>query len=135
MLCRLAEQSPKLYSLVGKQLKLDDADAVRPYLDQLAQLPDVEEVRFGGNTLGVQACEAIAKELESKRSLRVRPPSSPVERSLDAAGSPATCTRPRGMRHWPLEEREFKEPRPAPPARPDAPSTEPSPKETDGHAP
>lgn len=57
---------------MGKQLKLDDADAVRPYLDQLAKLENVEEVRFGGNTLGVEACEAIAKELESKRNLRVR---------------------------------------------------------------
>ena len=65
------EQTDKLYSLVGKQLKLDDAAAVQPYLDQLAALPDVEEVRFGGNTLGIQACEAIAKELESKRKLRV----------------------------------------------------------------
>lgn len=80
------EQTDKLYSLVGKQLKLDDAAAVQPYLDQLAALPDVEEVRFGGNTLGIQACEAIAKELESKRSLRVSSRSPPrrrrVERSL-----------------------------------------------------
>lgn len=66
-----AEHSDTLYSLVGQQLKLDDAAAVQPYLDQLRTLPDVEEVRFGGNTLGVQACEAIAKELESKRNLRV----------------------------------------------------------------
>lgn len=71
------EQTDKLYSLVGKQLKLDDAAAVQPYLDQLASLPDVEEVRFGGNTLGIQACEAIAKELESKRNLRVSSAHSP----------------------------------------------------------
>jgi hypothetical protein len=49
----------------------------------------VHEVRFGGNTLGIEACEGVAKELEDKRELRVSRPvhrERGVERWLDAAG-------------------------------------------------
>ncbi|GAA6003317.1 hypothetical protein JCM10207_001859 [Rhodosporidiobolus poonsookiae] len=60
-----------LYSLVGKQLKLDSLADIQPYLDQIEAVPDLEEVRFGGNTLGVEACEGLAKVLEGKRKLRI----------------------------------------------------------------
>jgi hypothetical protein len=69
-----AESTATLYSLLGKQLKLDDAASIQPYLDQIHAIPDLEEVRFGGNTLGIEACEALAKTLESKKNLKVSPP-------------------------------------------------------------
>ncbi|GAA5845864.1 hypothetical protein JCM11251_002929 [Rhodosporidiobolus azoricus] len=65
------ESTDKLYSLVGKQLKLDDKASIQPYLDQIEAIPDLEEVRFGGNTLGIEACEALAKTLEGKTKLRI----------------------------------------------------------------
>ncbi|GAA5865822.1 hypothetical protein JCM8547_005724 [Rhodosporidiobolus lusitaniae] len=67
----MATPTSKLYSLVGKQLKLDDAQSIQPYLDEIDAIPDLEEVRFGGNTLGIGACEALAKTLESKKQLRI----------------------------------------------------------------
>ncbi|BGP22592.1 ran GTPase-activating protein 1 [Rhodotorula toruloides] len=57
---------------LGHQLKLDSLEHTQPHLDRLRQLgPDVDEVRFGGNTLGVEACEGVAKVLEDKRELRI----------------------------------------------------------------
>ncbi|BGO97471.1 Ran GAP Rna1 [Rhodotorula toruloides] len=57
---------------LGHQLKLDSLEHTQPHLDRLRQLgPNVEEVRFGGNTLGIEACEGVAKELEDKRELRI----------------------------------------------------------------
>ncbi|GJN88790.1 hypothetical protein Rhopal_001759-T1 [Rhodotorula paludigena] len=60
-----------LYSLVGRQLKLDSLDQTQPFLDEIAQVDGLDEVRFGGNTLGVDACEGVARALEKKHSLRV----------------------------------------------------------------
>ena len=74
-----------LFSLVGQQLKLDTLEQTQPYLDLLRDIPDLKEVRFGGNTLGVAACEAIAKALEDKHQLEVRPlPPPPLREALQA---------------------------------------------------
>jgi hypothetical protein len=40
------------------------------YLTQLKELEDVEEVHFGANSLGVEACEAIAEVLKEKKTSR-----------------------------------------------------------------
>ncbi|KAF2460083.1 ran GTPase-activating protein 1 [Lineolata rhizophorae] len=61
----------KIFSLEGKVLKLDTAEDIEPYLKELRSMPDVEEVRFQGNTLGIGACEALAKELETKKGLKI----------------------------------------------------------------
>ncbi|GAB7352703.1 hypothetical protein MBLNU459_g3061t1 [Dothideomycetes sp. NU459] len=61
----------KLFSLEGKGLKLDTAADIEPHIAALKEDNDVEEVRFQGNTLGVEACEALAKVLETKKSLRI----------------------------------------------------------------
>lgn len=61
----------KLFSLEGKGLKLDTAKDIEAHIQPLKDNNDVEEVRFQGNTLGVEACEALAKVLETKKSLKV----------------------------------------------------------------
>ncbi|GAA5843864.1 hypothetical protein JCM9279_000171 [Rhodotorula babjevae] len=68
-MAKVTASSDSLFSLVGQQLKLDTLEQTQPYLDLLRDIPDLKEVRFGGNTLGVAACEAIAKALEDKHQL------------------------------------------------------------------
>ncbi|KAJ8118193.1 hypothetical protein OPT61_g764 [Boeremia exigua] len=61
----------KLFSLEGKGLKLTSAADIEPHIQALKDNNDVEEVRFQGNTLGIEACEALARILETKKSLKV----------------------------------------------------------------
>ncbi|KAF2724438.1 RNI-like protein [Polychaeton citri CBS 116435] len=61
----------KLFSLEGKVLKLDSAEDLYKHVQPLKDSGDVEEVRFQGNTLGVEACKALAAILETKQSLRI----------------------------------------------------------------
>lgn len=63
----------KIFSLEGKGLKLDSAADVEPHIKTLREMKDVEEVRFLGNTLGVEACRVIGEVLEEKTSLKVCP--------------------------------------------------------------
>lgn len=61
-----------VFSLVGKNLKLNSKADIQPHLDELNQIPNLEEVHLGGNTLGVEACQALADVLKTKHSLKVR---------------------------------------------------------------
>ncbi|KAF2025816.1 ran GTPase activating protein 1 [Setomelanomma holmii] len=61
----------KVFSIEGKGLKLTTAEDIEPHMQDLKNNSQVEEVRFLGNTLGVQASEALAKVLETKKSLKV----------------------------------------------------------------
>ncbi|TGO43354.1 hypothetical protein BHYA_0002g01590 [Botrytis hyacinthi] len=61
----------KIFSLEGKGLKLDSAADVEPHIKTLKEMKDVEEVRFLGNTLGVEACRVIGEVLEEKTSLKI----------------------------------------------------------------
>ncbi|KAF2187014.1 ran GTPase activating protein 1 [Zopfia rhizophila CBS 207.26] len=61
----------KIFSLEGKGLKLDTAEDIGPHIKDLKENADVEEVRFLGNTLGIGASEALAKVLETKKTLQV----------------------------------------------------------------
>lgn len=61
----------KLFSLEGKSLKLDTASDIESHIEPLRNSNDVEEVRLQGNTLGVGACEALAKVLETKQTIKV----------------------------------------------------------------
>ena len=63
--------SEKVFSLEGKGLKLDTAADVEPHVAPLRHNSVVEEVRLGGNTLGIGASKALAAVLETKKSLRV----------------------------------------------------------------
>jgi Ran GTPase-activating protein 1 len=61
----------KVFSLEGKGLKLTSADDIEPHIKDLKTNDEVEEIRFLGNTLGVEASEALAKVLEGKKNLKV----------------------------------------------------------------
>jgi Ran GTPase-activating protein 1 len=63
--------SSKLFSLEGKGLKLDSAADLEPHIKELKDNPDVEEVRFLGNTFGIEASESLAKVLKTKKNLQV----------------------------------------------------------------
>ncbi|WWD04866.1 hypothetical protein V865_002937 [Kwoniella europaea PYCC6329] len=61
----------KSFSILGKGLKANTAADLQPYLSELEQMEDVEEVHFGANSLGVEACQAIAEVLKGKKNLKV----------------------------------------------------------------
>lgn len=63
--------SSKVFSILGKNLKAHTAADLEPYLSELKAMEDVEEVHFGGNSLGVEACQAIAAVLKEKKTLKV----------------------------------------------------------------
>ncbi|KAI5254812.1 RNI-like protein [Aureobasidium subglaciale] len=61
----------KTFSLEGRGLKLDSAADMDKHIAELKSNKDVEEVIFVGNTLGIEACEALAKVLENKKKIKV----------------------------------------------------------------
>jgi Ran GTPase-activating protein 1 len=60
-----------VFSLEGKGLKLTTAADIEPHIKALKENEHVEEVRFLGNTLGIEASEALANVLQTKKSLKV----------------------------------------------------------------
>ena len=64
--------NPRSFSIHGRGLKLTTRDDIEPHLKTLREMKDVEEVHFGGNTLGVEASEALAEVLVGLKSLKVR---------------------------------------------------------------
>ena len=59
-----------VYSIHGKGLKLDTRADVEPYLREIN--PEVlEEIHLGGNTIGVEAAQALAEVLQKASKLRV----------------------------------------------------------------
>jgi len=70
----MSATSGKVFSILGKNIKANTKADLEPYLSELAALEDVEEVHFGGNSLGVEACEAIAAVLKEKKSLKASKP-------------------------------------------------------------
>lgn len=61
-----------VYSLVGRNLKLNSKADIQPHLDELDQITDLHEIHLGGNTFGVEACQALAEVLKTKGTLKVR---------------------------------------------------------------
>jgi Ran GTPase-activating protein (RanGAP) involved in mRNA processing and transport len=60
-----------VFTILGKGIKANSAADLEPYLTELKEMEDVEEVHFGANSLGVEACQAIAEVLKTKKSLKV----------------------------------------------------------------
>ncbi|PKI84054.1 Ran GAP Rna1 [Malassezia vespertilionis] len=60
-----------VFNIVGRNLKLDTKEDIAPHLAEIEKIDPLYEVHFGGNTLGVGACVALANVLKTKRSLRV----------------------------------------------------------------
>ncbi|KAL7423130.1 Ran GAP Rna1 [Cryptotrichosporon argae] len=67
----MASADGKVFSILGKGLKATTRAELEPYLSELAAMDNVEEVHFGANSLGVDACEAIAEVLKDKKSLKL----------------------------------------------------------------
>ena len=60
-----------IYSIHGKGLKLDTRADIEPYLREIQ--PEVlEEIHLGGNTIGIEAAQALAEVLQKATQLRVR---------------------------------------------------------------
>lgn len=62
--------SSKILSLHGKGLKLNTRADIEPYLKDLDPVV-IEEVHFGGNTIGIEASEALAEFLSKATSIKV----------------------------------------------------------------
>ncbi|KIK08026.1 hypothetical protein K443DRAFT_672911 [Laccaria amethystina LaAM-08-1] len=60
----------KKFSLHGKGLKLDTRADIEPYLKDVDPTI-IEEIHFGGNTLGVDASQALAEFLDKTKVLKI----------------------------------------------------------------
>ncbi|XP_059388999.1 ran GTPase-activating protein 1b [Carassius carassius] len=56
-------------SYKGQGLKLDNAESVKEMVQEIERCQGLQSLRLEGNTLGVEAAQAIAKSLEAKREL------------------------------------------------------------------
>ncbi|XP_067286672.1 ran GTPase-activating protein 1b [Pseudorasbora parva] len=56
-------------SYKGRGLKLDNAESVKEMVQEIEQCQGLQSLRLEGNTLGVEAAQAISKALEAKREL------------------------------------------------------------------
>lgn len=66
----MASTSTKVLSLQGKGFKLDSRSDIVPHLKDVD--PNIiEEIHFGGNTIGVEAAKALAEFLEKTTVLKV----------------------------------------------------------------
>ncbi|XP_062387786.1 ran GTPase-activating protein 1-like [Sardina pilchardus] len=83
-------------SYKGKGLKLDNAESVEDIVKEIKEFQGLQALRLEGNTIGVEAAQAIAKALEDKSDLqycywsdmftgRLRPEIPPALNSLGAA--------------------------------------------------
>ena len=70
-----ADTTESVFSLQGSTLKFDTLASIEPFLLQIDAVPQLEEIRLSGNTLGVEACAGVGKLLATKQSLKVRRPS------------------------------------------------------------
>lgn len=71
LLLLMMANNSKVFSIHGKGLKLDTAKDIEPYLAELKAMPEVEVIRFGGNTLGVEASLALAAVIKGLLHLKV----------------------------------------------------------------
>lgn len=60
-----------VFSIEGRGLKLNTADDVKEFVDTIAQMDDLQVIRLSGNTIGVEAGEALAAALKPKATLKV----------------------------------------------------------------
>ncbi|KAI0338871.1 RNI-like protein [Trametopsis cervina] len=62
--------STKIFSLHGRGLKLDSRADIAPLLQEVDPAV-IEEIHFGGNTIGVEASLALAEFLEKTQALKI----------------------------------------------------------------
>ena len=68
---------PTILTLQGRGLKLDTRADIEPHLAGYDPTV-IEEVHFGGNTIGIEAAEALAEFLQKTEVLKVRPARPPI---------------------------------------------------------
>ncbi|CAG8481872.1 9842_t:CDS:2 [Ambispora leptoticha] len=61
----------RVFSIAGRGLKLDTAQDVQEFVDSIIGAKDLEEVVLCGNTIGVEAAQAIGRALKEKTELKV----------------------------------------------------------------
>ncbi|KAF7309518.1 UDENN domain-containing protein [Mycena indigotica] len=67
---RLLRTPTFVFSLNGRSLKLDSRADIEPYISQVDP-SQIEEIHFGGNTIGVDASLALAEFLQKANNLKV----------------------------------------------------------------
>lgn len=60
----------RVLSLLGRNLKLDTRLDIEPYLKQI-DVDTTEEIHLSGNTIGVEAAEALGEVLKTMKTLKV----------------------------------------------------------------
>ncbi|KAJ1567211.1 hypothetical protein HK096_010613, partial [Nowakowskiella sp. JEL0078] len=60
-----------IFSLEGKGLKLNSASDVNAFVDEISKRTNLTEIKLNGNTLGVEASQALAKALSLQKNLKV----------------------------------------------------------------
>lgn len=61
-----------VFSIVGKGLKLNTAADVKEFVDTIEKMEDLQVIKLSGNTIGVEAGQALGEALKSKSKLKVR---------------------------------------------------------------
>lgn len=60
-----------VFSIQGRGLRLDTAADIEPHLRDLRAISEtVQEIHFGGNTIGVEASLALASVLKELKALK-----------------------------------------------------------------
>lgn len=73
MAANLTQASSGVFSIHGKGLKLTTRQDAEPYVKALEEMGDaVNRIHLGGNTLGIEACQALASVIATKPNLEVR---------------------------------------------------------------
>jgi len=67
----VGEKKPKVFVIGGKNLKFDDAEQLEPYIKDLVEMQDVDEVNIADNSFGVGAAKRLAEILATKKTLKV----------------------------------------------------------------
>ena len=68
----ITQASSGVFSIHGKGLKLTSAEDAEPYVKALHEMGEqVSKIHLGGNTLGIEACESLAKVIATKSNLEV----------------------------------------------------------------
>lgn len=63
--------NPTIFSIQGRGLKLDSRADIAPILAEYDPAV-IEEIHFGGNTIGIEAAQALAEFLQKTKVLKVR---------------------------------------------------------------
>lgn len=68
---KYTSENNTVFSIVGKGLKLNTAEDVQEFVETIQQMSELEVIHLSGNTLGVEASQALAEALKNKTHLKV----------------------------------------------------------------